>query len=286
MDWFAQERPVQPGWRCLFYTMLLCANDSPMLKAAIASHQTAPHWQSWLCAQLISMVGVRGVALASNLSWVVLMLLIVFSLLQVKLERKRWLRIEHALLWAMALLYSLLHAVKYELTDYQHQFYMVLYSLWILAICGPSSPRVSRVVLMCLVHTYASASLAKLLNNGREWINGEFICRLLSRRNDTGFMLNIPCIPLSLGAIMTEAGSLLALWQADSAVVRWTFIMVAICFHTFNSIYIGATFNAQMICLLLVLPKRRTARNKAGTSRTAFPRLLMGVLIFNVCAAY
>ena len=90
--------------------------------------------------------------------------------------------IERTAVCCCAPCFALLHAVQFSLVDYQHQYHCVLYSLFALALVGPESRLTPRLILVFLVHTYASAGVAKVLNSSTEWATGEAAHRTSFRR--------------------------------------------------------------------------------------------------------
>ena len=81
--------------------------------------------------------------------------------------------LERAAVCCCAPCFALLHAVQFSLVDYQHQYHCVLYSLFALALVGPGNRLTPRLILVVLVHTYASAGVAKALNASGEWVTGD-----------------------------------------------------------------------------------------------------------------
>ena len=263
--WFLAEDPISAVQRAGFFWVMLIAMGSsrggPLESAIERSHATHPHYiPNWPAGVVLRLLGPQGLVAVADFTWSAWVAVTLWVSVTAVREncvtgpRERpWSHaVERLLLLPLAAGFATLHAVSFSLQDYEHQYHVVMYSLFALAVCGPRSRVTPRLVLLCLVHTYASAGVAKFLNAGDSWFRGDFLCRLLLRRVHVSLPWPL-CVLLSWSTIASELGSLAALRDADSLFVRFTFIMIAVMFHVLNKALIGATFTGQIACFLLIL---------------------------------
>ncbi|KAL1524574.1 hypothetical protein AB1Y20_019464 [Prymnesium parvum] len=280
-SWWHRSPPISRLHRALFYWSELCLCfllDGPPAKAIdllLRTHAPlVPYWPAGWARDLAG--GPSGLQLASELCW--------FSLTAAALSAsaaaaspppratRALLAAERLALLCCAPSFLLLHAVQFGLTDYQHQYHAVLYALAALAALGPESRLATRWVLLALVHTYASAALAKLLNAGGSWASGAFLCRLLRRRGETLPLPPPVCAAAAWGAVLAEGASVGALLFASDRTARALFVAGASAFHLFNCFSIGASFVAQIGVLLLVVPPPLSDAAGAPDERPPKPR--------------